>query len=57
MLTYRVTINKTYTGLSFDFVNWDDATSFMGMTVDYGKYTDNNGIDEAIKVTVEEVDL
>lgn len=57
MLTYRVTINNTYKGLSFDFVNWDDATSFMGMAVDYGKYTDGNGIDEAIKVTVEEVDL
>lgn len=57
MLTYRVTINNTYRGLSFDFVNWDDATSFMGMAVDYGKYTDSNGIDEAIKVTVEEVDL
>ena len=57
MLTYRVTINKAYGGLSFDFVNWDDATSFMGMAVDYGKYTNTNGEEEAVKITVEEVDL
>ena len=57
MLTYRVTINNTYKGLSFDFANWDDATSFMGMAVDYGKYTNTNGEEEAVKITVEEVDL
>ena len=57
MFTYRVTINNTYRGLSFDFVNWDDATSFMGMAVDYGKYTNTNGEEEAVKITVEEVDL
>lgn len=57
MLTYRVTINNTYKGLSFDFVNWDDATSFMGMAVDYGKYTSTDGEEEGVKVTIEEVDL
>ena len=57
MLTYRVTMNNTYSGLSFDFTNWDDATNFAGMVVDYGKYTDTHGEDENIKVTIEEVDL
>ena len=57
MLTYRVTINNTYRGLSFDFVNWDDATSFAGMVVDYGKYTNTDGEDESVKVTIEEVNL
>ncbi len=57
MLFYRVKINNTYTGLSFDFLNWDDATNFMGMAIDFGKYTDVNGAEEGVKVTVEEVDL
>ena len=57
MLFYRVKINNTYTGLSFDFLNWDDATNFMGMAIDYGRYTDVNGEEEGVKVTVEEVDL
>lgn len=57
MLFYRVKINNTFTGLSFDFLNWDDATNFMGMAIDYGKYTDVNGEEEGVKVTVEEVDL
>ena len=57
MLTYRVTINNTYRGLSFDFPNWDDATNFAGMVVDYGKYENTEGEDENVKVTIEEVDL
>lgn len=57
MLTYRVTINNTYRGLSFDFPNWDDATNFAGMVVDYGKYENTDGEDESVKVTIEEVDL
>lgn len=57
MLTYRVTINNTYRGLSFDFPNWDDATNFAGMAVDYGKYENTDGEDESVKVTIEEVDL
>ena len=57
MLTYRVTMNNTYIGLSFDFTNWDDATNFAGMAVDYGKYKNTNGEDENVKVTIEEVDL
>lgn len=57
MLTYRVTMNNTYRGLSFDFGNWDDATNFAGMVVDYGKYENTDGETEAVKVTIEEVDL
>ena len=57
MLTYRVTMNNTYSGLSFDFVNWDDATAFMGAVVDFGKYTNTNGEEESVKVSIEEVDL
>lgn len=57
MLTYRVTMNNTYRGLSFDFPNWDDATNFAGMVVDFGKYTNTEGEDESVKVTIEEVDL
>lgn len=57
MLTYRVTINNTYRGLVFNFTNWDDATNFAGMVVDYGKYTNTNGEDESVKVTIEEVDV
>ena len=57
MLTYRVTINNTYRGLSFDFTNWDDATNFAGMVVDYGKYENTDGEDENVKVTIEEVDI
>ena len=57
MLTYRVTMNNTFRGLSFDFINWDDATNFAGMVVDFGKYTNTDGEDENVKVTIEEVDL
>lgn len=57
MLTYRVTLNNTYRGLSFDFTNWDDATNFMGMAVDYGKYTNTDDEEEGVKITIEEVDL
>lgn len=57
MLFYRVKINNTFTGLSFDFLNWDDATNFMGMAIDYGKYTNADETEEGVKVTVEEVDL
>lgn len=57
MLFYRVKINNTYTGLSFDFLNWDDATNFMGMAIDYGRYTNADETEEGVKVTVEEVDL
>ena len=56
MLTYRVTMNNTYSGLSFDFTNWDDATNFAGMAVDYGKYKDTKGAVENVRVTIEEVD-
>ena len=57
MLTYRLTLNNTYIGLSFDFMNWDDATNFMGMAIDYGKYTNTDGEEEGVKITIEEVDL
>lgn len=57
MLTYRVKLSNTYGGLTFDFANWDDATNFMGMAVDYGKYTNTDGEEEGVKVTIEEVDL
>lgn len=57
MITYRVTINNTYRGLLFDFPNWDDAINFAGMAVDFGKYTNTEGEDENVKVTIEEVDL
>ena len=57
MLTYRVTMNNTYRGLSFDFTNWDDATNFAGMVVDCGKYENTDGEVEKVKVTIEEVDL
>lgn len=57
MLTYRVTINNTYRGLSFDFTNWDDATNFAGLVVDYGKYTNTDGVEESVEVTIKEVDL
>lgn len=57
MITYRVTMTNTYRGLAFDFVNWDDATNFAGMAVDYGSYEDTNGEVEGVKVTIEEVDL
>lgn len=57
MFFYRVTINNTYRGLSFDFTNWDDVTNFAGMAVDFGKYTNTEGEDENVKVTIEEVDL
>ena len=57
MFFYRVTINNTYRGLSFDFTNWDDATNFAGMAVDFGKYTNTEGENENVKVTIEEVDL
>lgn len=57
MLTYRVTLNNTYRGLSFDFTNWDDATNFMGMAIDYGKYTNTDGEEEGVQITIQEVDL
>ena len=57
MLTYRVTINNTYRGLTCDFPNWDDATIFAGMVVDYGKYENTDGEYESVKLTIEEVDI
>ena len=57
MITYRVTLNNTYSGLAFDFVNWDDATNFAGMVVDYGSYENSSGEVESVKVTIQEVDL
>ncbi len=57
MLFYRVKIDNTFNGLSFDFLNWDDATNFMGMVVDYGKYANADGTEEGVRVTVEEVDV
>lgn len=57
MLTYRVTMNNTYRGLSFDFVNWDDATNFAGMVVDHGVYTNTDGEKESVEVTIKEVEL
>jgi hypothetical protein len=57
MIIYRVTLNNTYSGLAFDFTNWDDATNFAGMAVDYGSYENSSGEVESVKVTIQEVDL
>lgn len=57
MLFYRVKIDNTFSGLSFDFLNWDDAMNFMGMVVHYGKYANADGTEEGVRVTVEEVDV
>lgn len=57
MLTYRLKMNNTFDGLTFDFANWDDATNFAGLVIDYGKYTNRDGEEEGVKVTIEEVDI
>lgn len=57
MLTYRLKMNNTFDGLTFDFVNWDDATNFAGLVIDFGKYTNRDGEEEGVKVTIEEVDI
>lgn len=57
MLTYRLKLSNTFTGLTFDFANWDDVTNFAGLVIDYGKYTNSDGEEVGVTVTIEEVDI
>lgn len=57
MTIYRVHIDKTYTGLHFDFGDLGDAVGFIGFVIENGRYHDSTkGKTDSIAASVEVIE-
>lgn len=55
-MRYRVELDYTYTGVYFEFGDFNEATNFMGMAIESGtRYNDNGSVSTKIKASIEEV--
>lgn len=48
---YRVTLENTFTGLTFDFLDFGDAVGFIGLAIENGSYSKIVGV-EPVKATI-----
>ena len=48
---FKVKISETYSGVEWNFKNFDDAMNFIGMAIEYGAYND-----QKLTASIQEVD-
>lgn len=54
MTIYRVQLDNTYTGLTFDFVDYGDAMGFIGFALESGRYRNSTkGTCEPVSVSID----